>query len=160
MPGRRKGNGLLMKKIYIPLVLATMLGATTSAIAEEKKYTVWVGGSLMVEMKLEGQSQPLTVSAGFAAVSTKNGGGGQGGGGGHSVKFGVAVEAMMYKNSSYSGLAYSLRIGSVAGNTYLGPGVFYVSRPGSSIAFRGGVTLTINSNIQLFTPEIGIGWQF
>jgi hypothetical protein len=77
-----------------------------------------------------------------------------------NIKAGWEVESYYYPSPSKSGLAFMARFLSADHGTYIGPGIYYVSRPRSGVMVHVGANFPFGSNVVHFDPEFGIGFQF
>jgi hypothetical protein len=144
-----------MKRLTITasFALATVL-ASAGTSTDQKPLCFWIGGPAMLEYNFA--SMPLTLAAGAAPVDVSDSGSNSD----SSVKIGWAVESFYYPGKSKSGLAVMARGGSADGHSYIGPGVFYVSRPHSGVGFRYGISFPFGSHVDHYVPEIAFGFQF
>lgn len=143
-------------------LVACVIGPIAAAHADDgKQLCFWIGGPAMLEYKLP--NSQFTIAAGIAPVIVNNGSTTDAFGNTSTTyqeQLGFAVESFYYSNPEKTGLGLSVRAGSVAGSSYFGPGIYYVSRPKSSVAFRYGASFPIGQNIIHFVPEIAFGFQF
>ncbi len=140
-------------------VMACVMGSIVAAQADTptdngKQGCFWIGGPAMFEYKIPQQS--FTISAGVAPVIVNDPNSIDG----STMKIGFAAEAFYYTTPDFSGLGLSIRGGNAGGSTYFGPGVYYVSRPKSGVAFRMGVMKPFGSGVTGVVPEIAFGFQF
>lgn len=143
-------------------LLACVVGPIAAAHADDgKQLCFWIGGPAMLEYKIP--NSQFTIAAGVAPILTDNGSSTDQFGNttsSYTEQIGFAVESFYYSSPEKSGLGLSVRAGSAGGSSYFGPGVYYVSRPKSNVAFRYGACFPVGQNIVHFVPEIAFGFQF
>jgi len=133
-----------------------------------KQFAIWVGGPLELEYNL--QDQPISIGVGFAGVLSSSNNSSSTGNTSSSIGIGPEIELNYFTAKQKSGLMVNLRFGSASMSnsdgtsngsvSYFGPGVYYVSRPSSSVAFRIGLSFPFGSDVAHIYPEMAFGFQF
>lgn len=148
-------RGIMRTALAVILSLAAL-----TAFGQERRSAVWLGGPLVYETSV---APKMTLGVGLAPVVVREDDSfGSFDTTTETVSLGLAIEGFYYRDQSLSGLALGLRLGQADGHSYLGPGVYYVSRPSrkSRVAFRFGAVFPLGKDVVPFVPEVAIGFQF